>query len=75
MQTQQPNCEQQKRKTGQDRTVFAMESNLLSKIDKEKYTTTKSKLIPHALWTEPLGSGAHDPNILCIIPSFLLAVG
>lgn len=44
--------------------------DLLSKIDREKYKTTKSKLIPHALWTEPLGSGAHDANILCKIPFF-----
>lgn len=57
------------------RTAFVMKPNLLSKIDKEKYTTTKSKLIPHALWTEPFGSGAHDRNILSRIPLFLLTVG
>lgn len=37
--------------------------HLLSKIANTKYRTTNSRLIPHALWTDPLGSGLHDANI------------
>ena len=35
---------------------------LLSTMANAKYNTTNSKLIPHARWTDPLGSAAHDRN-------------
>ena len=35
---------------------------LLSTIANAKYNTTNNKLIPHALWTDPLGSAEHERN-------------
>ena len=41
-------------------------------MDNAKYTTMNKRLIPHALCTEPLGSGAHDEKSLLRIPFFLV---
>ena len=52
------------------KTAIKPEHNSHSIMAKQKYKTTNKRLIPHARWTEPRGSAAHELNSFPRNPPF-----